>query len=181
MSEGTHARRVYLFVFARDPKTGHSHQLVILPRDLSDSAVLVEVGQCQMESLFPQLERSVDVDQPIHKNRPHLSSHLRHHLLSLPSHQTQHMPQNLPLVLLRGLPRAFCFGRGGERARPFLIWSGLIADGGSFGPALFEIGDVPAEDSLGGEVAHPAIHRFSNMKIILTEPLTAHTLYIPFT
>lgn len=56
---------------------------------------------------------------------------------------------------------------------------GFVGDGGGFGPALFEIGDVPAEDSPGGEVARPAIHRFSNMKIILTEPLTAHTLYIP--
>jgi hypothetical protein len=51
-----HAWRVDFFIFAGNPETGHSHELIFLFGDLMFGCVGIEVGQCKEEGLFLELK-----------------------------------------------------------------------------------------------------------------------------
>jgi hypothetical protein len=67
-----HAGRVDLLILAGDPQTGNSNQLVLLLVHLRDRAVLVEVGQGQLQGLLLELEGGVHVHQPVDEDLPHV-------------------------------------------------------------------------------------------------------------
>lgn len=78
-----HSRRIDFFVFAGDPQTGNSNQLVLMLGDLILRNILVKVSQSQIKSLLLQLKRLVYINQPVDQDMPHVRSDIGHQFLFL--------------------------------------------------------------------------------------------------
>lgn len=63
---------VNLLVFAGNPETSNTHKLVLLLADFILWREDVEILESQMQSLVAELERFMDFDEPVNKNKSHI-------------------------------------------------------------------------------------------------------------